>query len=86
MEDNSYPVPNIDKLVDSSLEYKQLSFMDAYFDYNQIPMFELDRRNIAFMNEHTNYEYNMMPFGFSRFLVQIFDLLVYNLLRSPNQL
>ena len=29
---NSYPLPNIDKLVD--LGYKHLSFMDAYSGYN----------------------------------------------------
>ncbi|MCI35412.1 hypothetical protein A2U01_0056633, partial [Trifolium medium] len=34
---DSYPIPNIDKLVDNSAGYKLLSFMDAYSGYNQIP-------------------------------------------------
>lgn len=33
----SYPLPNIENLVDSSAGYKIMSFMDAYPDYNQIP-------------------------------------------------
>ena len=35
---DSYPMPNIDKLVDSSAGYQLLSFMDAYSGYNQIAM------------------------------------------------
>ncbi|XP_019460097.1 PREDICTED: uncharacterized protein LOC109359857 [Lupinus angustifolius] len=33
-----YPLPNIDHLGDNSSGYQYLSFMDAYFVYNQIPM------------------------------------------------
>lgn len=45
----SYPFPNIDKLVDDYIDYQILSFMDAYFTYNQIPMHEADRDKTAFM-------------------------------------
>jgi len=38
-----YHFPNIDKLVDNSSGYKLLSFMDAYYDYNHIPMAEKDK-------------------------------------------
>jgi len=31
---DAYPLPNIDKLVDNSSDYKLLSFMDAYSGYN----------------------------------------------------
>lgn len=31
---DSYPLPNIDKLVDNSDEYQLLLFMDAYLGYN----------------------------------------------------
>jgi hypothetical protein len=37
--------------------------MDAYFSYNQIPMFEEDRNKTVFMTEHANYGYNVMSFG-----------------------
>lgn len=57
-----YPLPNINKLMDSSAEYKLLSFMDAYSDYNQILMYKPDREKITFMIEQANYQYNTMPF------------------------
>ena len=37
LEDN-FPLPTIDKLVDVSSGHRILSFMDAFFGYNQIPM------------------------------------------------
>ena len=40
---NAYPLPNIDKLVENSADFKLLSFMDAYFGYNQIPMAKADK-------------------------------------------
>lgn len=42
------------------------SFMDAYFDYNQIPMFEDDRRKIKLMAEKSNYQYKVMLFGLKK--------------------
>lgn len=33
-----YPLTNIDRLVKGSLDYKMLSFVDAYSRYNQIKM------------------------------------------------
>ncbi|KEH15926.1 hypothetical protein MTR_0433s0050 [Medicago truncatula] len=44
---DAYPLPNIDKLVDNSSGFKLLSFMDAYFGYNQIPMDEEDKMKIV---------------------------------------
>jgi len=60
---DTYPLPNIDKLVDNSSCYKLLSLMDAYSGYNQIPMAEEDKKETAFMTEAGNYYYNVMPFG-----------------------
>jgi len=48
---DAYPLPNIDKLVDSSSCYKLLSFMDAYYGYNHIPMAEEDKKKTTFMTE-----------------------------------
>ena len=48
---DTYPLPNIDKLVDNSSGYKLLSFMDAYSGYNQIPMAEEDKQKTTFMTE-----------------------------------
>ena len=58
---DAYPLPNIDKLVDNS-SYSNLSFMVAYFGYNQIPMDINDRKHTTFLTEGTNYMHNVMPF------------------------
>jgi len=60
---DSYPLPNIDKLVDNAAGYKYLSFMDAYSGYNQIPMYPDDEEKIAFITEKGVFCYKMMPFG-----------------------
>ena len=59
---DAYPLPNIDKLVDNSTNFKLLYFMDAYSGYNQIPMTKMDKKYTAFMTELGNYYYNLMPF------------------------
>lgn len=58
---DSYTLLNINKLVDNSVGYKLLSFMDTYSIYNQILMFELDRMKTIFMTKQENYPYNIMP-------------------------
>lgn len=35
---DSFPLPQIDQLVDSPSGHEVLSFLDAYSGYNQIPM------------------------------------------------
>lgn len=59
----SYPLPNIDKLMDNSSRYKLLYFMDAYSKYNQILMHEKDWINTSSMRKYTNYRYNIIPFS-----------------------
>ncbi|GAU18261.1 hypothetical protein TSUD_176030 [Trifolium subterraneum] len=59
---DAYHLPNIDKLVDNSSGFKLLSFMDAYYGYNQIKMAEIDKKKTTFMTETGNYYYNVMPF------------------------
>jgi len=39
---DSYPLPRIDQLVDSTTGHQLLSFMDTFLGYNQIRMDELD--------------------------------------------
>ncbi|GAU32075.1 hypothetical protein TSUD_53430 [Trifolium subterraneum] len=58
-----YPLPSIDRLIDGTLGYKTLSFMDAYSGYNQIKMNSLDAPHTAFMSNTCNYHYTVMPFG-----------------------
>jgi hypothetical protein len=58
-----FPLPCIDKLVDNSAGYKYLSFLDAYSDYNQIPMAPEDLDKTAFITDLRVFCYNLMPFG-----------------------
>jgi len=60
---DSYPLPNIDALVDSASGCKMLSFLDAFSGYNQIKMHPRDERKTAFMTETSSYCYKVMPFG-----------------------
>jgi len=60
---DAYPLPNIDNLVDNSSDYTLLSFMEAYLGYNHFPLDNVDRNMTTFMNEDTNYMYNVLPFG-----------------------
>jgi hypothetical protein len=60
---DSFPLPRMDVLIDSTLGYELLSFMDAFSGYNQIHMSELDEEKTYFIIDRGLYCYNMMPFG-----------------------
>nr|KYP52107.1 Uncharacterized protein K02A2.6 [Cajanus cajan] len=59
----SYPLPNIDCLVDGASGYELLRFMDAYSGYNQIRMHPADEDKTAFIADQANFCYRVMPFG-----------------------
>jgi len=40
---DSFPLPRIDQLVDSTTEHKLFTFMDTFLGYNQIKMLEEDQ-------------------------------------------
>jgi len=61
---DSYPLPNINRLMDGAADHKILSFLDAYSDYNQISMHPKDKEKTTFMKVDANYYYEVMPFGF----------------------
>lgn len=60
---DSYLFPIIGKLVDNSIGYKLLSFVDAYFKHKGITMHKLEMNKTLFMRKHINYRYNVIPFG-----------------------
>nr|KYP55944.1 Transposon Ty3-I Gag-Pol polyprotein [Cajanus cajan] len=60
---DSYPLPNIDCLVDGASGYELLSFMDAYSGYNQIRMHPADEDKTAFIADQANFCYRVMSFG-----------------------
>ena len=46
---DSYLLPRIDQLVDSTASHKLLSFMDIFSGYNQIRMDEVDQEKTSFI-------------------------------------
>ena len=44
---DSYPLPRIDQQVDSIVGHRLLSFMDAFFEYNQIRMDKVDEEKTS---------------------------------------
>ncbi|XP_020225380.1 uncharacterized protein LOC109807270 [Cajanus cajan] len=60
---DSYPLLNIDCLVDNASGYELLSFMDAYSGYNQIRMHHADEDKTAFIADQATYYYKVMAFG-----------------------
>ena len=60
---DSYPLPRIDQLVDSTAGHKLLSFMDAFSGYNQIRMDEIDQEKTSFVTSQGLFCYKVMPFG-----------------------
>ncbi|GAA0168129.1 hypothetical protein LIER_22915 [Lithospermum erythrorhizon] len=57
------PLPNIDRLVDSSAGYKVVGFLDAFRGYNYILMAEEDVEKTAFVIECDIYYWQVMAFG-----------------------
>ena len=60
---DSYPLPRIDQLVDSTAGHKLLSFMDAFSGYNQIRMDEANQEKTSFVTSQGLFCYEVMPFG-----------------------
>ena len=63
MPKDSFPLPRIDQLVDSTAGHKLLTFMDAFLGYNQIRMVKEDQEKTAFITSQGLYCYKVMPFG-----------------------
>ena len=60
---DSYPLPKIDQLVDSTVGYALLSCMDTFFGYHQIFIDLADKEKGAFICSAGVFNYIMMPFG-----------------------
>ena len=60
---DSYPLPRIDQMVDATTGYNRMSFLDAYSDYNQIPMNPEDRIHTAFVTQKDLFFYRVTLFG-----------------------
>ena len=60
---DSFPLPRIDQLVDSTVGHKLLTFMDAFSGYNQIMMDESDQEKTSFITSKGLFCYKVMSFG-----------------------
>ncbi|XP_058106490.1 uncharacterized protein LOC131249739 [Magnolia sinica] len=60
---DSFPLPRIDQLVDSTAGHELLSFLDTYSGYNQITTHPPDRQKTTFVTDNGLYCYRVMPFG-----------------------
>ena len=54
---DSYPLPRVDVLVDSTAQHQLLSFMDAFSGYNQIKMDETDQEKTSFVTSQGLFLY-----------------------------
>ena len=59
---DSFPLPQIDQIVDASAWHGMLLFLDAFSGYHQIPMHLSDAEKIAFITPHGLLCYNVMSF------------------------
>ena len=60
---DSYPLPRIDQLVDSTAGHRLLSFMDAFSGYNQIKMDKEDQEKTSSITSQGLFCYKVMSFG-----------------------
>ena len=60
---DSFPLSKIDQLVDATVGFERMSFLDAYSGYNQIQMSEKDRTQAVFIAKRRIYCYKVMPFN-----------------------
>ena len=58
-----FPMPKIDQLVDATVGHPQMSFLDAFQGYHQIPLALDDQEKTAFVTPIRNYHYKVMLFG-----------------------
>ena len=59
---DSYPLPQIDTLLDLTARHELLSFMDAFSGYNLIKMKEEDQEETSFMTSQGLFCYKVMLF------------------------
>ena len=80
---DSFPLPQIDQIVDASAGHGMSSFLDAFSGYHQIPMYPPNVEKTAFITPHGLFFYNVMSFGlknvgatYQRLVTKMFRLLL----------
>ena len=59
---DNFPLPRIDLIMDAIAGHELLSFIDAFFGYNQISMDPNDQEKTSFVSGQGTYYYRVMPF------------------------
>ena len=60
---NSFPLPRIDQIVDTSSGHGMLSFLDTFSGYHKIPMYLPNVEKTTFITPHGLFCHNVMSFG-----------------------
>lgn len=60
---DSFPLPNIDQMIDAKSGHELMSFLNAYSEYNQIKMNRKDQEKTSFITNFDKYFYIVMPSG-----------------------
>ena len=78
-----FPMPKIDQLVDATVSHPQISFLDAFQGYHQIPLALDDQEKTTFVTPIGNYHYKVMSFGlknagstYQRMMTRMFESLL----------
>ena len=59
---DSFPLPRVDQMVDSTAEHKLLTFIDAFSRYNQVKLAKEIPEKTAFITSQGLYCYKVMSF------------------------
>ena len=75
------PMSRIDQLVDATMRHPQMSFLDAFQGYHQIPLALDDQEKTTFVTPVGNYHYKVMSFSpkntgstYQRMMTRMFKL------------
>ena len=60
---DTFPLPQINQLVDATVGHLRMSFLDAFYGYHQIPLALDNQKKTTFFTPIGNYHYKVMPFG-----------------------
>ena len=80
MSERPVPHAQIDQLVDATVGYPRMNFLNAFQGYHQIPLALSDQEKTSFVTPIGNYHYKVMPFGlknagftYQRMITRIFE-------------
>ena len=78
-----FSMPKIDQLVNATVDYPRMSFLDAFQGYHQIPLALDDQEKTVFVTPIGNYHYKVMPFDlknvgstYQRMMMMMFESLL----------